>query len=279
MICFHHSDDDGLCAGAIVNHYGIRDDYEDQFIEMNYGFEVPFGRINPQETVYIVDFSLEPDDMRKLLEITEDVIWIDHHITAIEKYNEFEKVIAGVRSVEESGCMLTYKYFNPNTTSIPLVVQLCDDYDMWKFEFVETRDFHNGFSIVNHTPLSDIWAQLFFDTNAEDKLKSIIHDGVIISKYREKLMNDIITAYGFECILDGHTGFAINQALISSDDFKTIDASKYEFLAGFVYTGSRYSYSFRSTDLDVRQLCEKYGGGGHIHAAGCSSEELILQHV
>jgi len=34
---------------------------------MNYGLEVPFDHIRKDEVVYIVDFSIEHDDMRKLL--------------------------------------------------------------------------------------------------------------------------------------------------------------------------------------------------------------------
>ena len=66
--------------------------------------------IRKDEQVYIVDYSIIPDEMRELLNITKDVTWIDHHKTAIEKYKEFEHEIRGVRYDGVSGCMLTYCY-------------------------------------------------------------------------------------------------------------------------------------------------------------------------
>ena len=53
--------------------------------------------------------------MRKLLQITEDVTWIDHHKTAIEKYDGFDYDIRGLRYDGIAACMLTYCYLNHMT--------------------------------------------------------------------------------------------------------------------------------------------------------------------
>lgn len=74
MKCFYHLDLDGKCAGYYVWHYaclGEEDEKPENFIKINYGMEFPLNKIEKDERVFIVDFSIEPEDMRELLKITK----------------------------------------------------------------------------------------------------------------------------------------------------------------------------------------------------------------
>ena len=112
MKCFYHNDADGRCAGFWVHlsagltdlqfNYGVEDS---DFVEMSYEKRFPIETIRPNEMVYIVDYSITPDEMRELLKITKDVTWIDHHKTAIEKYAGFEHDIRGLRYDAKCGCI------------------------------------------------------------------------------------------------------------------------------------------------------------------------------
>ena len=65
MKCFYHVDDDGKCAAFLVYlSAGVYDGYESEFIPINYGMEFSFDKINPNEQVYIVDYSIMRDEMR-----------------------------------------------------------------------------------------------------------------------------------------------------------------------------------------------------------------------
>ena len=83
MKCFYHNDADGKCSAFWVKlSAGLTDlenNYKDEFIEMDYSKPFPMDKINKDEMVYIVDFSISPEEMRSLLKITKDVTWIDHH--------------------------------------------------------------------------------------------------------------------------------------------------------------------------------------------------------
>ena len=81
--------------------------------------EFPLNKIEKDERVFIVDFSIEPEDMRELLKITKNVVWIDHHKTTIEKYQDFESCIPGIRMTGPgiSGASLTCWYFRNNAFS------------------------------------------------------------------------------------------------------------------------------------------------------------------
>ena len=66
MKVFYHIDNDGKCAGFWVKKLAFTgDDYEKEFIPINYNIPFPFERIHKDETVYIVDFSIKPDNLLK----------------------------------------------------------------------------------------------------------------------------------------------------------------------------------------------------------------------
>lgn len=288
MICLYHLDDDGKCAAAVVKYFGLQDNHGDKFVEMNYGRPVPFDLIQRGEMVYIVDFSIEPEEMKKLLTITENVIWIDHHFTAIQKYEGFPASIKGVRCTDCSGCMLTYLYLTNKlnlcekaalgmiTDEVPKIVQYCDDYDMWTFRLSQTKEFHFGFGTISHEPEDPIWQEHLCSPVVNFTISDIIARGDIIRQYRASLMKDLIDSYGWESKLDGYSCFCLNQGLISSDDFDCIDVSKYDILVGVIYDGSKYIYSLRSTKVNVGDLAVKHGGGGHKEASGFIDDSLIV---
>ena len=64
MKAFYHSADlDGHCSGAIVKYAHP----ECELIGINYGDKFPWESIGQDETVYMVDFSLQPfSDMIRL---------------------------------------------------------------------------------------------------------------------------------------------------------------------------------------------------------------------
>lgn len=300
MVCFYHLDDDGKCAAAIVRKFGIKDKYPDTFIEMNYGFNVPYNQIAENEQVYIVDFSILPDEMKELMKITKNICWIDHHVTAIKKYENFDENIPGIRSSLHSGCMLTYLHLvhyysekdiefgvdvSADVQNAPKTVRLCDDYDMWRFNYPETRRFHAGFSVTDHDPTNAIWSVLLESDHTSGSgriLDDIISRGDTIIKYRSEMMENLIESYGYECTIavsptEVYKCFVLNQGIISSDDFDSIDKSKYDILVGVVFNGKVWNYSLRSAETgpDVARIAAMYGGGGHTHAAGFRSEFLI----
>ena len=103
MKCFHHGDADGKCAAFWVSerfpHMTAND-----FILIDYGMDIDwFYKFEKDEPIIIVDFSFEPEDMRKILTKTTNVTWIDHHKSAIEKY-----ALSSSRSKTEPGNSVSF---------------------------------------------------------------------------------------------------------------------------------------------------------------------------
>ena len=179
MKCFYHNDADGKCAGFWVAHSAVMENLETpiEFVEMSYEKPFPMDTIKPNDRVYIVDYSISPDEMRKLLQITEDVTWIDHHKKAIEKYDGFEYNIRGLRYDGIAACMLTYCYLNQMTDhgfgeikpfdismtkDAPMFTKLIADWDVWKFDYGDdTRKFITAFNSYDFRPESEEWDRFF----------------------------------------------------------------------------------------------------------------------
>jgi oligoribonuclease NrnB/cAMP/cGMP phosphodiesterase (DHH superfamily) len=290
MKCFYHADNDGKCAGFWVYRDAVYyDGYGQEFIQINYGTKFPLNTIKPDEQVFIVDYSIEVEEMRELLKITKDVTWIDHHISAIEKYNGFEIPIKGIRYDGIAGCMLTYIYLNIMTSSgtgevlefdpkmvehAPRFTQLIADWDVWAFKFGdETRQFNMGMEIYEKSPESKIWSNLLTEPDFVDK---IIEEGKLITKYRDQWAKMYCESKGFEVEFEGYRCFAMNLGYCNSEYFNSINESEYDILISFCFDKNIWTYSLYSSTVNVAKIAQKYGGGGHKGASGFQSKEVIF---
>ena len=296
MKVFYHADNDGKCAGYWVKTLNeLTDNFADEYIKINYGMDFPFESIGKDEIVYIVDYSISPEEMDRLLDITKNVIWIDHHKSAIEKYNDYDKEIAGLRYDGVAGCMLTYVYLKYIKTgehfdfdkslikNAPYCTKLIADYDVWTFEYgYDTRKFQKGFELHSHEPTDVIWNTLNSTEDwetAENAMNYILANGEAIINYRKSMMAEYCKNKGFEAMFEDYKCFVINMAMVSSDDFVIDNIDDYDILIGFSYDGDNWNYSLRSTKVDCAVLAMKYGGGGHKGAAGFNSNEFVLRKL
>lgn len=315
MKCFYHNDQDGIVSGYYVRKACEKRDVnfeQDDFRKINYGMRFPFKDIKQNELVFIVDYSIEPDEMWQLLSITKNVIWIDHHQSAIDKYKDFKCNVKGIRVTGAgiSGANLTWWYLSncvnksfdeycnwdgmnalvdmlqsslSNYTPILAKYTAAWDTFTWEDEreAEKIKAFHLVFESYNFSPMSGLLGMLNIENIAEKMTEDMIHEGLKIMKYMNSNAKRYLEAYGFETVFEGYKVYAINSAFISSDFFKSIDASKYDIFIGFVYKGDedKWEYQLRSAEPDKVNVCElavKYGGGGHPNAAGFRSDKYVL---
>lgn len=293
MKCFYHGDADGRCAGFwVALSAGLTDRYADSsFIEITYGKPFPFETIRDHEQIYIVDYSIAPEEMERLLAITPDVTWIDHHKTAIERYDGFPYAIRGVRFDGIAGCMLTYCYLHhmtgrgageikpfdvSMTANAPMFTKLIADWDVWKFDFGKaTSEYITAFNAYDFAPESKLWDALLADNPdfAKPCVATLLKEGAVMLKYRDGWARDYMKL-GFETMFEGHRCFAVNLGHCSSEFFKSLPDGKYDVFMPFAFNGEQYTVSLYSTSVDVSVIAKKYGGGGHKGASGFQCKEL-----
>jgi oligoribonuclease NrnB/cAMP/cGMP phosphodiesterase (DHH superfamily) len=297
MQVFYHDDADGHCSAFWVYlSVGVKDTGGDsKFTAINYNDTFPLESIKQDEQIYIVDFSIEPDVMTELLKITEDVTWIDHHKTAIDKYDNFSTTIKGLRYDGIAGCELTYAYIHKMNTDrgvtedniipfekemlddCPLFTRLLGDRDVWKFAFGDkSKYFHEAYLLAGSPrPEDDWWLGL---TYGEEKVNKEIEKGKLCEEHSKALNKSAFDSWGYEANFKEHKIIVCNSTNRSSSLFGDL-IKDYPFVAVYTHDGNQFMVSLYSVNMDVVDIAKEYGGGGHNRACGFVCDVLPWEKI
>lgn len=293
MKCFFHSIDlDGHCSGAIVK----LGQPECAMIGINHGDQFPWERIVTGETVYMVDFALQPfDEMIKLAQRCR-LVWIDHHASALQEaeqalqYGLLAKPLDGLRDDKLAGCELTWIYFSAlagergrlNQEAGPEdrnhVVELLGRYDVWDHAaHPSIIPFQYGMRGIDTWPDKgrglNLWKRLLVYQDQE-MVDHIVEMGRAIHAYQEQIDEQDAQALGFDAELDGLRCRAFNRRRANGRPFRE-DAEGYDAVLAFWYENGRWTVSLYSDGkVDVGAIAKARGGGGHKGAAGFQCQEL-----
>ena len=255
----------------------------ENFFEVNYVQKLPLDKITPDEKVYFVDYSFSKNTvnvLRDVLDITKNVVWIDHHQSSVEmlKENPDLKSVDGIVKEGISGAALTYMYlYSEQYSGIPMYHKYVTDFDCWHLKLPNVMEFKYGVECYDYTALSDFWLRLMDnDTGTDNKfLQDIINDGAVVRRHSENDFRRLIKENSYEREVDGYKALILNR-----DGFSQVFGDKindYDVCILWRYIGGKYVYSIYSTKVDVSKIAEKYGGGGHPGASGFSSTELLFK--
>lgn len=304
-LCVYHSADmDGWCSGAIVNK---NCDYDIKFKGFNYSpnFDVQefIEKYEYCDTIYIVDYSFKLKDLGKLLKSGFNIIWIDHHKTAIEEYaksgifkskkvndNIIQLTIPGARFVgyvseTYSAAKIAYEILiKDKTKNMSDIVNLVSIHDTWDTQnplWNKSRQFNAGCGLYNLMPWVEEWKDLF---NNESVLAGVIEEGEIITKYQDKTFERNMLGYGGVLNWEGYTWLCVNDVYNSLMADTVFDPKIHDAILYYKYKPSEKLWKLSFFNSSKKQgvkgmniIAEKYGlgrGGGHDAAAGCMVEEL-----
>lgn len=264
-LCIHHNDADGRACGAIIRRALGK---EVVLYEMDYGDIMPLDLIVVADHILMVDFSLPKDEMEQLA-IYHEFTWIDHHKSALDEMDGFAETWAGVRDISEAACVLTWRYFFPEQP-VPKAITLIGDRDIWRWAEKETGPFNEGlYQHFTKPHNDDLWVPLLDDNH--EALEQIIEMGGAIRDARLREIRRAAARFGYTVIFEGYRTLVIN--LRGSGDLGAqIRAMGYDI--GYCYVdkvseGQLMTYvTLYSDTVDVSQIAQKFGGGGHAGAAG-----------
>ena len=118
IVIIHHNDMDGFVSAMIAFKFYKKkwdERVEYVFFSSDYNDEFDLTELSPLDTVVIVDYSVPVQVADELLEKTNAIVWIDHHVTAIAKYSGHKfNDVAGYRSIGLSASELTWLFFFGN---------------------------------------------------------------------------------------------------------------------------------------------------------------------
>ncbi len=268
MKCFYHSADlDGHCSGEIIR----RAHPECEMIGINYGDNFPWDTIEPNEVIYMVDFSLQPwADMVRLSTLA-DLVWIDHHKSAMDSFDDQPIDCAGKRTVGLGACALVWDWFHG--TELPKAVRLLAEYDVWNHHDPDCMPFQYGMRLHEHTPGATIWGAVI----GCGDIDSTVRQGRTILTYQSQQYAIEAKSACFEVQLDGLRCIVANRGLANSQLFDSVwDPELYDCMMTFHWRKGCWNISLYSSkpNVDVGTVAKQRGGGGHQGAAGFQCSDL-----
>jgi len=241
---------------------------------IDYGHDFPWDVVERGETVFMVDFSLQPYPQMLELENLVNLIWIDHHKSAIEEYMK-SPVRSAVLDVCKGACELTWEFLFKSGP--PESVHLLGRYDVWDHSNPKTLPFQYGMRLRAKSPQEDMsfWKNVFhtFPDN-------ILRDGGIVLEYIKQDNSKYAGACAFETTLHSLHCIAINKQLTNSQLFDAVwDEKKYDAMLSFGWRNGQWTVSLYSTkdDVDVSVVAKDRGDGGHKGAAGFQCKTLPFE--
>lgn len=278
IVFYHSADLDGHCSAAVA--YDVLKEQEPELITLaiNYGYDFPYDIIDPSDTVYMLDFCLEPfEDMIELNKKCQ-LIWIDHHKSVIEESEKHSEVfIKGSREIGKAGCELTWEYLHEqDELPMPKGVYFLGRYDVWDLSNPDFMKFQYGMRLHDtFKPNAPVWEKIL--TDDEHFIQFCLQSGEIVLAYQGQLNAKYINSYGFEIEFEGHRTIACNKGFTNSQLFDSVAEEGYDILLTFVRMkrgGWTISLYTTKDDVDVGEIAKSKGGGGHKQAAGFQTEEL-----
>ena len=292
-VFYHNADFDGVCSAALFlkKWKEVSSASEPLILHsepvtygINYGDKFPWDILKPEDHVFMVDFSLPMEDMKRLNDTVAQFTWIDHHKTAIGASAEvgFTPSKGVSCDITQAACELVWWYLFPSERELHPVVKLLGRYDVWDHSDPDTLPFQYGMRA--HVPLDPHdphWADLLRKETEYSALAwfyRIMDKGRIILKYETKTNEKMALKRAFPAMLGDVRLIVLNHSLAGSKLFDAVfDPEKHDAMLVYSMNGKgEYAGSMYSPEggIDVGAICAKLGGGGHTHAAGFRVKEI-----
>ncbi len=273
LVIYHGGCPDGFAAAyAVSRHFLLKTGQECELLPGVYGQEPPdvAGR-----DLYIVDFSYRRDALKRICRSARSVIIIDHHTSAEQDLAGLEREHDNLKVVfdmNRSGAVLTWEYFHD--TPPPRLLLHIQDRDMWRFQLEGTSDIYAA--LISRPFELSAWERL---CSGEDALKPLLGEGRAINRYRRRMI-DLHMKKAVMTTVAGYRVPVVNCYEDIMSDLVGELSHGHPFAVGYQDQGSLRKWSLRSNSsgMDVAAIASRFGGGGHLHAAGFTTrlpEELL----
>lgn len=283
LIIYHDNCLDGIVSAWIMNalfagrcelHAGV------------YGVLPPY---TDDRDVILVDFSYKRSVIVERAKYTRSILILDHHASAIDDLKDLPEGVTFISSLEQSGAGLAFEYashnnhhlvrgpenwqrFIRNHPSADAVVKLVEDYDLWRFDYTQTKAFKEG---LMSQGLLTVELKSAFDilnsvAGSAVEYARILQRGETILDYRNQCIESMVK-YGTRTgYIDEYRVPIINVPRMFSSDVGNFLARGHPFAACYCDTERGREYSLRSTKkgVDVSEIAKRFGGGGHRNSAG-----------
>jgi len=227
----------------------------------------PAELIDGKEVV-IADFSYPLEVIKDIHSRARSLVLLDHHQTAEKAlghlpYCIFEK--------DKSGAQVCWDFFFPGQSQ-PLLLQAVGEADRGLSDLPFTRSLMVMAEVLPFE--AERWLELMM--RIESDLEGQTKHAEAISAWRSEKINRIMEK-SFLTEIAGRLVPAVNSADFKSEIGRRL-CKGHDFAAIFSGSEGRWYISLRSSSegMDVAEIAEKLGGGGHRNAAAYLSERALV---
>lgn len=227
------------------------------------------------KTIYCVDFSFKKAVVEAIANLPDTVLIIlDHHESAQRELGELVVGYSGkstlgdrveiIIDMTRSGAKLTYDYFNPQQPTPPGILAV-QDRDLWKWEYEGSKEWTAaafGYPLTVES----------FDKLIHRDYQDVVEEGRTVLRKQELDVEKLLpsarpyTLEGYNCLIVNASYFHASDV---GDKLKGRDGI--DFVVTYMDGKDSRIFSLRGKDkVNLAEVAERFGGGGHPNAAGFS---------
>lgn len=281
----------------------------------NYAEILDLSIVKEDDLVFFVDYSFTNinniNEVEKLIdrlyntreEVSKHVFWFDHHGSSRKYSNEYplncttqiintdvcgtvisflvgsnfnlhnnDSIDSLLEAIEKTKIILEAKDYESYCNEYILYV---DSWDCWKHNRIMDEEFNLGNMSMFQNPESEIFYQILMKNTAGDRIiEQCIEKGKIVKAFQTAVNSAQLAEMSYEFTLGEYSCIMYNGRGNSCTFGDLID--KYDICSMFYFDGENYLYSLYSKKVNVAEIAEKFGGGGHVGASGFQSKKLLF---
>lgn len=273
LFIFHASCADGMAAAWAAHGVYPQAEYRAwRYDDPPLALEEASGR-----KVFILDFSFRRPVLEQIAEVAEKLLVLDHHKTAEEElqglpYCQFD--------MQRSGAGLAWDVLRIGPR--PWLIDYVEDRDLWRHRLPFSKEvaaavFELPLGRPGEVPNFEPWYKL-----AAMRPQEVAVAGSHHRQTAERLARQIADSAQL-CTLDGHFCYVATSPILHSEVGGALAQRSSEpggphrmGVTAHQRSDGRWAYSLRSRSyFDVSEVARKYGGGGHVQAAGFVVDEPV----
>jgi nanoRNase/pAp phosphatase (c-di-AMP/oligoRNAs hydrolase) len=229
-----------------------------KFIEAQYNDKPPALK---GEEVYILDFSYPRDVLISIAEEADFVTILDHHKTSANSLVDLPPNVSTVFDQEKSGAELAWEYFHPEE-EMPVALRAVADRDIRAGKVPDSTEICAA--LWSYPRNFTLWNSLMHPAY----LPQLVAEGKSIIRANSALMSEMLKVLTKEIKYANLEVAVINVPHAVANGISDRMTPYYDFIVIWSDERAGRRLSFRSKHVNVRELAEFYGGGGHDKAAG-----------
>lgn len=249
-VVLYHAD----CADGFGAAWALWKKYpEARYVAVKHGQPPPGGLDGAH--VVMVDFSYRREVIEQLAQSAASLLILDHHVTA-------QAALAGLPyayfDVKKSGAVLAWEW--AHAEPVPWLLQYVQDKDLWEWRLPHSREMNAA--LASYPFDFQVWEGLTRDMLEVEGRAILRRDQSLIDKIVEEA---VLVEF------EGETVPAVYSPVMASQIGERLCQGFPFCLIWHERDGLRY-FSLRSKPgtADVSAVASRYGGGGHVNAAGFS---------